>query len=52
MGVLIGTRYSKVLRTWIWISLGLVVVNVSRKVPDFRGALVFKKYWPWILDGF
>ena len=37
MGVILGTRYSKVLRTWIWISLGLVVVDVSRKVPDFWG---------------
>ena len=35
MGVLLGTRYSKVLRPWIWISLGLVVVDVSRKVSDF-----------------
>ena len=39
MGVLRGTRYSKVLRTWIWISLGLVVVDVLRKVPDFLGPL-------------
>ena len=37
MGVLRGTRYSKVLRTWIWISLGLVVVDVSRKVSEFWG---------------
>ena len=35
MGLLRGTRYSKVLRTWIWISLGLVVLDVSRKVPGF-----------------
>ena len=39
MGVLLGTQYSKVLRTWIWISLGLLVLDVSRKVPDFLGPL-------------
>ena len=42
MGVLLGTGYSKVLRTWIWISLGLVVVDVSRKVSDFWGPLFQK----------
>ena len=35
MRLLRSTRYSKVLRTWIWITLGLVVVDVSRKVPEF-----------------
>ena len=51
MGTEFGSRYSKVLRTWIWISLGLVVVDVSRKVSDFLGPC-FQKYWSWILDGF
>ena len=37
MGVILGTGYSKVLRTWICISLGLVIVDVLRKVPDFLG---------------
>ena len=35
MGIILRTQYSKVLRTWIWISLGLVVVDVLRRVPDF-----------------
>ena len=35
IALLRGTRYSKALRTWVWISLGLVVLDVSRKVSDF-----------------
>ena len=52
MGVLLGTRYSKVLRTWIWISLGLVVVDVLRKVPDLGGPLFPKNIGLGFLMGF
>ena len=50
MALLRGTRYSKVLRTWIWISLGLVVLDVSRKVSDsldpcFQKILVLDFRW-------
>ena len=33
----VATRYSKVLRTWIWMSLGVVVLDVPRKVSEFWG---------------
>ena len=43
-------RYSKALRTWIWISLGLVVLDVLRKVsvfvdPCFQKILVLDFGW-------
>ena len=52
MGVLLGTRYSKVLRNWIWMSLGLVFVDVSRKVSDFVGPCFQKRVvldFGWVL---